>query len=273
MNRVERCPSCSYQGINNQIACDLAICSSCAVAFRSPRPSFRDIISAYDQGETFDQWQNELQQRTPLWQKRANLIHRYCRGGRLLDIGTGDGFFLRFISDQFNCVATEVSRHAVKYAKNRGGHIIQGSHEAITPKPTFEVITAWHVLEHVHDPYTFMTTARSIVQENGLMVIAVPNERFKIAKYRLFRRSNKSSFEPLYQGSEIHLSFFTSSTLKRLIDDTGWVSIDFGIDDVCLTPNWRYKLKLATNQLLNRWFGTHFMPAMYMVCKPKQEAL
>ena len=151
--RLSRCPLCESADITLNLRPNLYRCGDCRLHFCNPRPSQGDILASYDRGETFASWQGELAVRAFLWLKRLARVRESCASGSLLDVGTGDGYFLQFASKHYSVSATELSRAGVELAAARGYEVFHGSvADTVFDDQRFDVITLWHVLEHVPFP-------------------------------------------------------------------------------------------------------------------------
>lgn len=96
----------------------------------------------------------------------------------LLDIGCGKGRFLsRILKKGWKCTGLEPSKGQAEFAIKRYGlEVVIGTVDDINLQDkVFDVITSWHVLEHLSDPNDFMVCINKLLKQNGLLVIEVPN--------------------------------------------------------------------------------------------------
>ncbi len=113
---------------------------------------------------------------------------------RVLDFGSGGGYFLRICRKLGADVqGIELSEHGVAITRNQGIPVFQGTIEefaAASGDQKFDVITSNHVIEHIHDPIAALSVLRSLLAENGLMTITVPNAQsnFQLAVFALLPR-------------------------------------------------------------------------------------
>lgn len=264
---LTRCCLCESEQIARKFFPDIWVCRSCSLLFRNPRPSQMDIISSYDAGVTYASWQKELDVRTMLWKKRLSILLHYKRSGTLLDVGTGDGFFLDFAGNFFSVDATEVSETGAAYVCSRGYSPAIGD---ICRLDIFErhydVITLWHVLEHLPFPGAALRTVARSLKCDGFLVIAVPNESASLIKHRL-TGAKGSPFGFLEWGREIHMTHFTPPVLSNFLSTNGFRILEAGIDDVHLERTVKTVCAYYGNRLLNALFKLQFDKAMYFVCR------
>lgn len=261
------CPLCSGVNFSRRYVPDLCRCHTCGIHFRNPRPAQSVILSCYNEGVTFHQWQHELEIRSLLWRKRCALISRLRKHGTLLDVGTGDGYFLSFAKLQFEVEATEISASGVAYARARGHRVHQGTifDDSFNGRK-YDVITMWHVLEHVPSPGRILERIKTMLNPGGILVIAVPNEAGRLALARLKPR-RAHPFGLIERGAEIHLTHFTpGSLLGALRKRFGFNIVRFDVDDVHVhVRHWKLP-RYYVNSLLCRLFNRHWDTAMVVAC-------
>ncbi|HWG40671.1 MAG TPA: class I SAM-dependent methyltransferase [Candidatus Acidoferrales bacterium] len=219
-------------------------CDSCGYVFDSPRPSFAEISAFYSQAGKYDTWLKEERSRDRLWTRRLKKLLESGAKGRLLDIGTGYGQFLHHAQPFFSGVTgTEVSASAIAIAKEKYGLLLlAGQVEDLDlPAESFDIITLFHVLEHVPDPSKLVHRCHALLRAQGTLVIAVPNDvlawtskikkigkQFGLKRYQQF--SAKLGISRAGSSPEIHLSHFTPSVLRRLLENSGLHDIEESLD-------------------------------------------
>lgn len=247
MERLTFCLLCgSNKLIEPDCESDLNHCAACGYVFHNPRPTSQEIADYYSSPSKYDGWLVAGEERNKLWQRRLKKLLRHNAGGDLLDIGTGIGQFLQLATPYFaSLTGTEVSASAASIAREKYGlAVINDALEQIDfGERQFDVITIFHVLEHVHDPVAVVRKCQNLLQDDGLLLIAVPNElqafRQKIRRVlsRLgvlkSRFHGKLGIAPLVlDGSldEIHLSHFTPAVLASMVKKQGFTIIENGLD-------------------------------------------
>lgn len=219
-------------------------CDSCGYVFDSPRPSFAEISAFYSQEGKYDAWLKEERARKMLWKRRLKKLLQSGAAGRLLDIGAGYGQFLHHVRPFFSEVTgTEVSESAVALAKQKYGLLLLAGQveELDLPSQSCDTITLFHVLEHVPDPGKLVSRCYAMLRAQGILVIAVPNDVLawtskikKIGKklgIRSFQKfSPKFGISRAGASREIHLSHFTPSVLRRLLENSGLRIVEESLD-------------------------------------------
>ncbi|MEI7509011.1 MAG: class I SAM-dependent methyltransferase, partial [Flavobacterium sp.] len=138
---------------------------------------------------------------------KLKLINAQYPKGRILDIGAGVGDFLQVAKkDGWQTTGIEPSEKAKKIAINKGVSFVENLSEL--ENNSFDIITMWHVLEHVPDLENQIKELKRLLKPNGTILIAVPN--FK-------------SFDALHYGKywaafdvPIHLWHFSKKARRKL---------------------------------------------------------
>ena len=104
---------------------------------------------------------------------------------RLLDVGCGTGDFLKTSQDAGWIVSgVEPNKHAREIANQKTKNVVFDTTQLATfNKQSFDVITLWHVLEHLPKLEAQITLLKSLLKENGTLIIAVPNHKSFDAKH------------------------------------------------------------------------------------------
>ena len=219
-------------------AADVVKCSVCGYIFVSKQPDLAEIDRLYPEIH-YEQWYKNEPGRIKMWGKRVDFVNKFIDSGNSLDIGCGDGYFISLMKNRgFNVLGTETSSGAVKYAKEkRGLDIYHG--DAINLDSGynnyFDLVTLWHVLEHVPSPSKILEKVKRICKKNGIIIIAVPNHyNWKLPLKKLL---NKKIFYQFSERDEVHLSHFSCSTLKKYLQKFNFEILDFGADDFYPEPD------------------------------------
>jgi len=115
--------------------------------------------------------------------KKVTLISKENNGvGKLLDIGAGTGDFLaKAKSKGWETCGVEVNKEARDLAKAKGVDLVDKFNEL--ENECFDVITLWHVLEHLPNLNETIVKLNQLLNKNGTLIIAVPNFKSYDSKY------------------------------------------------------------------------------------------
>lgn len=194
MLHLNACPICSglTQGrallvkdyTTSGEAFSLVDCDSCGFRFTNPRPN-QTAIGRYYESPDYISHNNaseglldSLYRIARQWAltKKLRLIRGICSHGSVLDFGCGTGSFLDHLRDNGYLIkGVEPSDVARKAAAPQTRAEVVERLEHIDPASRFDVITLWHVLEHVPDPITTLRSLSHVLSPNGHLVLAVPN--------------------------------------------------------------------------------------------------
>jgi 2-polyprenyl-3-methyl-5-hydroxy-6-metoxy-1,4-benzoquinol methylase len=191
------CPLCSSQEIFHFLKCTdhfvtkelFAIwrCEKCGFKFTQDAPEesensryyeSEDYISHSDSKKGITDKAYQLIRKIMLNRKKR--VIRKTTGlstGSILDIGSGTGHFLhRMKRSGWKIKGVEISSKAREYATSRFNlDIIPPEKIQELPGNSFDCITLWHVLEHIHEPNKFMDEISRLLKPEGVGIIALPN--------------------------------------------------------------------------------------------------
>lgn len=155
-------------------------CDGCGVIWLRdvPRDLARFYPSDYFQRPTIDELR-ALGRGSERY--RIELVARHVRGGRLVEIGAGDGIFaVQALDAGFEVAAIDVDAGACEHLRRTLAI------EAVqTPSPELELarlapldaVVMWHVIEHVGAPWALLEAAAAALAPGGVVVVATPNPR------------------------------------------------------------------------------------------------
>ena len=239
------CPVCNHSNVQiaiesqdfslTQTAFTVLHCVHCSLRFTSPAPNqdeigqyykFNDYISHTD---TKEGWMNQLYHfvRSKTLADKTNWVQSLFTGhkGHLLDIGAGTGAFAHAMQQKAWKV-TGLEPDAVTRDKAFEIHQLHlQSTDAIfdLPEHEFEVITMWHVLEHVHALKPYLNQCFKSLKYNGRLIIAVPN-------YTSFDARFYKKYWAAYDLPR-HLYHFSPKSMSILLNEIGF-------EIVAIKPMW-----------------------------------
>ncbi len=202
-------------------------CSECDLIFTNPRPTERTIGQFYPTDYRPHRRASKMRPARPVHSLYSRIFGRPCqerRGvlpwpapGRLLDFGCGAGSFLKTMAEQgWQVTGLDAAVGAVEHVRDHHGlTALVGTlpHPDLQPC-SFDVITMWHSLEHVHQPLRILREAHKLLIPGGQLIVATPN----IASWP-FRFFGISWF-----GLDLprHLTHFTPATLTAMLQNAGF---------------------------------------------------
>ncbi|MDI9256075.1 class I SAM-dependent methyltransferase [Flavobacterium sedimenticola] len=143
---------------------------------------------------------------------KLKLINAHAAKGRLLDIGAGTGDFLVTAQkDGWQTTGIEPSTKAKAIAQAKGVTFVEVLSDL--ESQSFDVITMWHVLEHVPNLDEYITELKRLIKPNGTIVIAVPNFKSFDAEY----------YGKYWAAFDVprHIWHFSKTTIGKLFAEKG----------------------------------------------------
>jgi 2-polyprenyl-3-methyl-5-hydroxy-6-metoxy-1,4-benzoquinol methylase len=226
--RLENCPVCGKSEFRNFLVVQdksvsqesfvIVACENCGFKFTNPRPD-KGNIGSYYESENYISHSNTNKGiinkayqivRSIAIKDKVELVNSLSKKGNLLDYGCGTGYFLAACQkDGWEVSGYEPNDTARKQAEETLGKTIEKvSLEKFQPD-TFELITLWHVLEHVHTLNETFQQLRSLLKPNGIMLVAVPNaDSLDAKKYK----DNWAAYDV-----PRHLYHFNQPTMNRFL--------------------------------------------------------
>lgn len=183
-------------------------CRECGLVYVNPREFERQW---YDIPDVLDDYLELIAVRRRAYTDRLKKIEQYKKKGKLLDIGCYTGTFLHIVKQNgWQCYGVEPSPTISAYAKKTYGlDVFPGFlHQARFQDCFFDVITMFHVLEHIPSPRNELREIRRILKPDGLLIIEVPNIDHPLHR---FIKGLQWLFVP---G---HYYYFSPATLRRLL--------------------------------------------------------
>ena len=141
--------------------------------------------------------------------KKIKLINSFNSEEKtILDIGAGTGDFLSVCkNDNWNVLGIEPNEKARKIAESKKINLQENLSEVKNKK--FDVITMWHVLEHVENLQEYIQQLKELLKENGTLLIAVPN-------YKSYDAAYYKSYWAAYDVPR-HLWHFSKDSISKLM--------------------------------------------------------
>ena len=212
---VGRDRNCGVPGRFQVVRCD-----ECGLLRTDPRPTRGSIGRYYP--PHYVAYHEEVVRRvgSGWFDRRVKAMPPVAPPGRLLEIGTSVGTFLdERKRDGWDVTGVEFDEHAAARAAERTGAPIHvGSIETVSfPPRSFDVICAWQVVEHLHDPVSSLRRCFEWLVPGGWLAIAVPD--VGAPGFRVFQDSWFALEVPR------HLYHFSAQTCRAMFESCGFSEI------------------------------------------------
>lgn len=192
--KVDQCPACAGKEFTNQIICDdhtvsgesfaIVSCNTCKLWLTSPRPTQQNLGKYYE-SDTYISHSNKANSfvniiykmvRTYTMHQKTQLLKTFISKGSVLDYGCGTGDFLTACKKKgFLIQGIEPNELARNQARNQTQDKINSDISDLSKENKVDIITLWHVLEHVPNPKETLEQLKTHLNPGGHIIIAVPN--------------------------------------------------------------------------------------------------
>jgi len=166
-----------------------------------------DYISHTDTKRSFFEKTYYFVKRYTLY-KKEKLIYRFLKQkGTLLDIGAGTGDFLNYANKKkWKTTGIEPNKKAKELARKKGVFIVESTSQLA--ENSFDIITLWHVLEHIPNLENQLLELKRLCNPNGYIIVALPNYKSYDAKY----------YKEFWAGFDVprHLWHFSKTAIEKL---------------------------------------------------------
>lgn len=234
---IKDCPQCSGTHLKHVMTCtdsyasgeqfDIFSCEDCTFTFTQGFPTGADMDRYYETPEyishsdTKKGLMNSVYHRVRKYMlgRKARLVAKQSHrtSGRLLDIGSGTGYFpATMVQRGWEVEAVEKNAQARAFAKEKFDLDVKGEEALQTFEPgTFDVITLWHVMEHLENLNETWDLLYKLLTDKGILIIAVPN----LASYDAeVYGSNWAAYDV-----PRHLWHFTPATMQQFGSKHGFI--------------------------------------------------
>ena len=235
----QNCPVCGSDAIGKVLTAndytvsnesfEIFHCSNCQLRFTQDVPDAAHIGPYYKSEEYISHTDtskgliNKLYQtvRKKTLKSKRKLIQKETglRKGQLLDIGSGTGAFVNEMKQhEWIVTGLEPDEDARMIAKKSYGIELQNMSLLWQQEPeSFDAITLWHVLEHIHNADEVISLFHKVLNEEGVLVIAVPN-------INSLDRKIYSNYWAAYDVPR-HLYHFSPTSMQHLAEKHGFTIV------------------------------------------------
>ena len=196
-------------------------CDRCSVVLAPPSSSASKQREYYEQQYSLTSTvriSTEMHRyfRYPEFIKLIGAIKKFKDAGRWLDIGCDHGFFIDDVRRfGYEVQGVELSTSARQYATSIGLNVVADINET---HGTFDVVSMWHVLEHISEPAEYISHIRQRMSEGGVLTIRVPNAG---SFWSRLLRDKWIWFQPHH-----HCIQFNERSLELLLQENGFTVLN-----------------------------------------------
>jgi SAM-dependent methyltransferase len=203
MTELSHCPVCRETAFSPYLACtdytvshetfNIVKCANCQFTFTNPYPEISQLGNYYESSAyvshssrpttPIDHVYVLARRQTLKWKTRLIKTYVTVPSPALLDYGCGTGDFLTHCKNLgWKVSGVEPSTQAREIASTKSGQMIYPAIDQL-PNTTFDIITLWHVLEHVPNLHELIEALAQNLKQTGTIFIAVPNRNSWDAKH------------------------------------------------------------------------------------------
>jgi 2-polyprenyl-3-methyl-5-hydroxy-6-metoxy-1,4-benzoquinol methylase len=203
-------------------------CKDCGFKFTSPRPEDKDLGSYYkaesyvSHSDTKKGFVNSVYHKVRSYTliKKLQLVmqHTRLRQGKMLDYGAGTGAFLETCKknkwEAYGIEPDETARKVMAEKFSISTYVSLAEAQSDKAYSEFDVITAWHVLEHVPDLKETIESFKKLLKDKSILIVAVPNPESHDAKH----------YKECWAAYDVprHLWHFAPKDMTKLMTDSGF---------------------------------------------------
>ena len=203
-------------------------CKDCGFKFTSPRPDDKDL-GAYYKAESYvshsdtkkgfvNNVYHKVRSYTLIKKLQLVMQHTRLKQGKILDYGAGTGAFLETCKknkwEAYGIEPDETARKVMAEKFSISTYVSLTDAQGDKAYAEFDVITAWHVLEHVPDLKETIESFKKLLKEKAILVVAVPNPESHDAKH----------YKECWAAYDVprHLWHFAPKDMTKLMTDSGF---------------------------------------------------
>ncbi len=231
----DSCPNCGAKEISFVLSAkdytvsaesfEIWECKNCTQRFTQNVPD-KDTIGKYYQSENYishsdtskgliNNLYHRFRKHTLLQKKKLIESSTGKKSGNILDVGAGTGAFLHTMKlVNWNATGIEPDETAREKAKELYGIELEKPEQFFEFAPaSFDAITMWHVLEHVHDLHQYIIQLKKLLTPDGKIFIAVPN----------YTSTDAKIYKEFWAAYDVprHLYHFSPQAMKNLLNSHG----------------------------------------------------
>ena len=239
LEEIKNCPLCGGDKVLSYIKCvdhnfsgevfNIDSCVSCNFKFTNPRPSEKKVHKYYQSDNYISHTSSKKglfntiyhTVRNYQFKKKYSIINSLTTKDEktILDVGCGTGEFLNYFKQKnWLTKGVETDKKAREHAIEKYNCSVDDKIDKIIKSgEKFDIITLWHVLEHVYDFKDYLYKLKGVLNKGGHIILGLPNCNSYDANYY---KENWYAFD-----LPIHVSHFTQNDIKALVKEIGFSSL------------------------------------------------
>ena len=245
-----KCPLCAASSFDTHVRfpdhhISVLKCGRCGLMISHPFPDQDKIHNKYQgdfysaEGQRFKGWAESLSRLFRI--RRAITVDKQFGPQKaILDVGCGRGLMIHELKKRgWDVSGTQISKTAAEHIRRTLGIDCFVGDLTMSPFPerAFDMITMWHVMEHLPDPFLYLTYCHKLLKPRGYLLVEVPNADSWSAKVT---KGAWMGWDPNH-----HLYHFTPATLSLALKEAGFLPLKWG------DFSWEYGPFTTLQSLLN----------------------
>jgi methionine biosynthesis protein MetW len=168
------------------------------------------------------------------------IISLVGQGGKVLDIGCGDGQISKIIKENNEVFGIEISDIARQKAKDNGINVLDldlNLNWSDGLEESFDVVVAGEIIEHIFDTDKFLQNIHKVLKEDGYLVLSTPNIASLGRRLFLLFGINPAIETTARSYDAGHIRYFTFNSLKKMLKENNFKVISFTSDCINFDRN------------------------------------
>jgi SAM-dependent methyltransferase len=228
--RCLMCKGTDHRVVFTEHGIDILRCDSCGHVFSSFRadPHYTGFWGAEVEPGAHHYWSKARAR------MHRDFFRRFIEGrcGRLLDMGSGLGFFLKAMArhPDWEAHGCEISPAAVKYAREELGLkniVCTPLQDADLPRGSFDIVTLWDVLDHILNPDPLLARCHALLKTDGTLFIRTPNVTTQLLRARIVKALGGMRDGARYLQGADHPHYYSMRSIGALLQRNGFVDVAF----------------------------------------------
>lgn len=220
--------------IDSKDGFDVIECKTCGFKHVIPIPTSEELDKLYkeefystEKPTYFKSTEEDLEWWEMTYRNYYEMFEKYCskRDRRLLEIGSGPGYFLKTGKEMdWDVLGFEPSNQAFEYSQKFGVKVINKffDEKSIKEYGKFNVIYMNTVIEHLPDPVSIIKIAKNTLESNGIICIISPNDYNPLQN--ILR--NNLGYNPWWVAPPQHINYFNFKSIKNILKRLGFEIVE-----------------------------------------------